>query len=137
MAEEVALHRHKTIFVRGTTSSKLGTAILTTERLVFFDEKFSSTGTGGILDDALVHALQKRRERGGPMLDLPLASITRIAREKKLFAKDRIRISTTDDEYLFNEGWKEWSPLLLQTLSTQHGRRTIEEAPDHWLVQPT
>jgi len=98
VADEVELHRRTTTLLRGTTGSKIGTALLTTERVVFFDETLSTTGTGGVFEDALVSVLQQRHERGGPLLDVPLESITRIAREKKLLAKDRIRISTADGE---------------------------------------
>jgi hypothetical protein len=80
--------------------------------------------------------MQKRHEAGGPLLELPLASITRISREKKLLAKGRIRIATADEEHLFNEAWNEWSPLICNALVSKHGKQAIEDGPDAWRFEP-
>jgi hypothetical protein len=50
--------------------------------------------------------------------------------------KDRITISTADGEYLFSDGWKDWSPLLRDTLTQRHGRQVIEDGPDIWRIEP-
>jgi hypothetical protein len=124
------------IWVRGTTNSLLGTAVLTGDRLLFFHTKFAKTGTGGILEDMVVGALQKRHEAGGPALELELASITGLHCERKLLARDRLAISTAEGDYLFSDGWKAWGPLLRDTLVARHGRRVLEEQPDAWRVGP-
>lgn len=136
VAEEVELHRHKTVWVRGTTNSKIGVAVLTNQRILFWDEKYSKTGTGGILDDLMVEVLQKRHSAKGPLLDIPVESITGIKREKKLMAKKRIRLTTTDGEHLFNEGWDDWSPILIDVLTNQHGRQAVQEGDDTWRFAP-
>jgi len=132
--DEAEIARREIIWVRGTTNSLLGTAILTGDRLLFFHTKFAHTGMGGILDDLLVDALQKRHEKGGPALELELSSITGMHCERKLFARDRLAISTTGGDFLFSDGWKTWGPLLRDTLTTRHGRRVVEEQPDAWRV---
>ena len=76
MENKVELYRRETVLVRGVANSKIGTAILTTERLLFFNEKFSSAGGGGLVADVIVDVLQRRHEAGGPLLDLPLTSVT-------------------------------------------------------------
>jgi hypothetical protein len=87
---------------------------------------------GGALGAAIAGRLQKRHEDGGPLLELPLESVTRIERQRKLLNKDRILLVAGDDEYLFNDGWKDWSPLLREALSDNHGRAIIEEEPERW-----
>jgi hypothetical protein len=46
--------------------------------------------------------------------------------------EDRILLEVGDDEYLFNDGWKDWSPLLREVLSGDHERDIIEEEPERW-----
>ena len=113
----------------------MGSGILTDQRPIFFDEKFSSNAAFGVLGAGIADRLQKRHEEGGPLLDLPLSSITGIERQKKLLGKDRILISTAQEQYLFSDGWKDWSPLLREQLASVHGRRIVEETPERWLIQ--
>jgi hypothetical protein len=87
MQDESELARLSTILVRGVTDSKLGTAILTQDRILFYDEKFSETGTGGILEDLVVGALQKRHEARGPLVEIELSSLTGLALQKAPIAK--------------------------------------------------
>jgi hypothetical protein len=133
---EAEIARRETVWVRGTTNSLLGTAILTGERLLFFHTKFATTGTGGVLEDMLVGALQRRHEQGGPALEVDLSSITGLRCERKLFARDRLGISTSDGDYLFNDGWKDWAPLIRDTLIAGHARKVVEDRPDAWRVEP-
>ncbi len=124
------------IWVRGTTNSLLGTAILTGDRLLFFHTKFAKMGMGGILEDLIVDALQRRHEQAGPALELELSSITGLHSERKLFARDRLALSTSGGDYLFSDGWKAWGPLIRDTLTANHGRRVIEDQPEAWRVEP-
>jgi hypothetical protein len=136
VGDERELGQRQTAWVRGATDTKIGRAILTTDRLLFFDQKFMGGAAGGVLGVAVADALQRRHEDGGPLLELPLESVTRIARQKKLLNKDRIALVTADGEFVFNDGWKEWSPLLRDALTNDHGRRLIEEGPDSWRFDP-
>ena len=135
MAGDPELGRLKTAWVRGTTDTKLGTAVLTPERLAFWDTKFLNTA-GSALQAVLVDRLQKRHEEGGPMFDLPLASITRITRAKKLLNKNRIVLATSDGEYVLNDGWKDFAPLLRDALNTHHSRMIVQESDEDWRIQP-
>jgi hypothetical protein len=136
MQNESELARLSTILVRGVTDSKLGTAILTQDRILFYDEKFSKTGTGGILEDLVVNTLQKRHEARGPMVEIALSSLTGLALQKKLLSRNRLSISTTDGDFLFSEGWKEWGPLLRDILTRHHDRRVTEQTPEVWRIEP-
>jgi hypothetical protein len=132
--EERELERHQTAWVRGLTDTKMGQGILTTERILFFDQKFAANAAFGLANIITDH-LQKRHEDGGPMLDLPLTSITGVRREKKMLNKDRIALTTTDGEYLFNDGWKAWSPLLRDALAVG-GRRIVDRGGDAFAAEP-
>ena len=134
---EQELHRVKNVLVRGTFNSKIGTAVLTDERLLFFDERFSSAGGGGGIEGEitgwLVDRLQQRHEAKGPLLELPVQEISRIARETKLMNKDRIRIFAADgQEYLFNEGWRVWSHYLVEVMRVRYGRTPVAVSADEW-----
>jgi hypothetical protein len=137
MAGEAELNRRQTAWVRGATDTKLGQAILTSERLLFFDKKFMGGAAAGVVGVLVDRELERRRDPArGPLLELPLASITRISRNKKLLNKDRLLLSTADEEYLFADGWKEWAPLLRDALTSHHGRQIVEDSRDDWRVEP-
>jgi hypothetical protein len=135
MAEDLELGRLKTVWVRGAANSKMGTAVLSHDRLSFWDTKYLGTG-GGAIQAVLVDRLQKRHEEGGPMFDLPLASITAMRRAKKLLNKNRLVIVADGEEYVFNEGWKDFAPQVREALETHHGRRVVEQSEEEWRVEP-
>lgn len=134
MADERELARWFTALVRGTTNSKIGTVIITNERVLFWDQKFAHNAAAGVLTALIVDRLQKRHEKGGPLLDVPLSTITAMRRERKLLNKDRLALSTSDGEHLFNDGWAKWAPVLREALAGQ-GRAVVEDGPDAWSVQ--
>ncbi|MDQ6778023.1 MAG: hypothetical protein M3071_17835 [Actinomycetota bacterium] len=136
MTGERELSQRQTAWVRGATSTKLGTAILTSQRLLFFDTKFMGGVAGGALGVALAERLQKRHEDGGPLLELPLSTLTRIERQKKLLNKDRIVLVAADDENVFTDGWKDWSQLLLDVLRSDHGRDVVEDGSERGRIEP-
>jgi hypothetical protein len=90
MSEEVQLATKQTALVDGATSTKMGKAIVTSERIVFVDTKFM-----GVAGGALGAAIRT---------------------------------------FLFNDGWKELSPVLKEALQTRHGRQVVEQSPDSWRV---
>ncbi len=135
MSDAEGLDHRRTAWLEGGTKAKMGHAALTTERLLFFDIKFEGAGAGA-LGAMIGGKLQKRHEEGGPLVNIALSEITALSHERKLMGKDRIRITTGADEYLFSDGWKAWSPLLRDTLTSKYGRRVVEESPDVWRVNP-
>jgi hypothetical protein len=136
MTEERELSQRRTAWLRGATNTKLGTAILTSQRLLFFDEKFMAGVAVGALGAFLAERLQKRHEEGGPLLELPLSAVTRIERQKKLLNKSRIVLVADGAEYLFNDGWKDWSQLLVDVLRSDYGRDVVEDGTDRWRIEP-
>jgi hypothetical protein len=134
--EEQKLSQRQTAWIRGATSAKMGHAVLTTQRLVFFDEKFAPNAALGLVGNVIFDRLQKKHEKGGPLVEIPLGAITGLARRTKLLGKDRIAITTPEGEFLFSNGWKAWSQLLKDTLTTRFGRRVVEETPDSWRIEP-
>ncbi|MBM3671216.1 MAG: hypothetical protein FJW86_03345 [Actinobacteria bacterium] len=65
---------------------------------------------------------------------MPLTTVTTATRQKKLLNKERISISTTDGEHLFNDGWSKWSPVLRQALM-DFGRTIVDESVDSFRVE--
>jgi hypothetical protein len=128
------LARKRTAWVRGATDTKMGTMILTPEGLAFFDEKFSANAAFGVVSGLITDALQKKHDEGGPLFAVPVAEVTGVAREKKLLNKDRWRLTTVDGEYLLNDGWSLFSPLLHQLVAD--GGRRVSDAADRWSVSP-
>jgi hypothetical protein len=135
MSEEVELATRQTAIVDGVASTKVGTAFVTSERMVFIDTKFMGGAAGGVLGAVIADALQKRHEQGGPYAEMALSSITNVRRETKLLNKDRIAIQTAERTYLFKGGWKELGPVLKEALQTRHGRHVLEDSADSWQVQ--
>ena len=133
MADETELARKRTAWVRGTTNTKMGTAVVTSERVVFFDEKFSANAAFGLVAGAVTDALQQGHEATGPLLEIPLAAVTGAAREKKLLNKDRLRVATAEAEYLFNDGWSSLGPALRRALA-ERGRTVTDAGGDAWRV---
>ena len=101
----------------------------------FFHTKFA-TGAGSILSDLVADTLQKRYEKGGPALDLPLSAITGLHRERKFLARNRLAISTADAEHLFSDGWSEWGLLLRYMLTSRLGRKVVDDKADAWRIEP-
>jgi hypothetical protein len=134
MTEERELTQTQTAWVRGAATTKMGKAILTTQRLLFFDQKYAQNASFGVITNVITGKLQKRHEEQGALLELPLGDITGIAHEKKLMSKDRIVLTTADDTYTFANGWKGMSPLLRQALVEEHGRRIDDGDPEAWRV---
>jgi hypothetical protein len=134
MPDEVELATKQTALVAGVTGTKMGTAIVTSERILFMDTKFMGGVTGGVVGTILADALQKQHEQGGPYAEIPLPAITSLRREKKLLNKDRLAVGTAEREYLFNDGWKQLSPVLKEALVTHHRRRVVEHSPDAWQI---
>jgi hypothetical protein len=133
VTDETELDTRNTALVAGA-KSKVGHAIVTNRQLVFFDTKFMGGSAGGVLGAAIASGLQKRHEDGGPLVTIPVESITGITRQKKLLSKDRVEISTTGDTYVFSDGWEKWSVLLRDLLTSDYGKTIADNGTDSWSV---
>ena len=111
--QEIELSSRRTAWVRGLTNTRMGTAVLSTERLLFYEG----------------------REGGRPLLDLSLSSITEITHEPHGLGRDRITVTTNDASYVFADGWSEWSGLLAQALKDRHGREIVAETVERWQIR--
>src|SRR4051794_24810700 len=98
MSDEREVDRRLTSWIPATGVPRIGEAVLTTRRLTFLH------------------------------LVIDLDEVREARRERTLLHRDRIRIRTADDEYLFNEGWTAWHEAL-QARIEAHGTRRVEGAP--------
>jgi hypothetical protein len=103
MSDDVQVDRKLTSWIRDAGPPEMGEAILTTRRL-------------------------ELRVAGDQPIVIELDDVLAIAHERRLLRRDRIRITTTDGEYLINDGWQAWSPLLLARVQAR-GTRRVEGAP--------
>lgn len=116
MADEVVLDERKATFLPATGRARIGRAVLTTERVLVFDEKWNSAiafGVGGPLAAAVTERLQRRHEAGGPMLELALSDVAAVERARKGLNKDVLLLRTAaGEEHRFIGMYGAWSPLL-------------------------
>lgn len=133
--DEVALYDGSSGMMSNQAWANLGRVTITNERLLFFKEHFKqSTKHAPLLPHLVGHALDARKK--GPKLELALPDITGVRHAKSALRRDMVVLSTADAEYHFSSGWKEWSPLLRETLATRHHGRLVEEDGDVWRVEP-
>lgn len=128
-ANETELNSCQTAWIKGYKDTKIGDAVLTSQRLLFYDKKIKVQLFGAV-GSLVADGLAKRGGEKAPQLELPLASITAVTRQKKFVSKDRILLTTADGAYLFSDGFKSWSPLLREALVTTHGRRIVDQGED-------
>ena len=126
-----------TTLLHGSGQGTTGTGTLTDQRVIF-------TKTPPFVYRLLVETVEaptlqewvaKLAQRRTPLLELPLASLTRIERTPSLGEPDRIGLYTTDQEYIFLSGWADWAPLIRETLTVRHGRRIDEVHSDAWKIE--
>ena len=129
MSEPQVLAQKQTMLVQGVTGTKMGTLLVLGDRFTFMQTKYLGGATGGLLGVAIADALQKKHEEGGPMLDVPLSTVTGWHREKKLLNKKLISIDAGGQTYLFNDGWEEISAGL-RTALTALGRQVTDIGPE-------
>lgn len=133
---EVELEEHRDVLA-GQGWPKMGRALLTNDRIVFVDQKFNegaAAASGGILAGIVAARLQKRHEKKGPALDVPVTSITRVARETKRRNNKILVLELGDTERKLNESYERWEPLLRRLLVERHGGNLVEDGQDAWRV---
>ncbi|MEA2477367.1 MAG: hypothetical protein QOC87_1566 [Actinomycetota bacterium] len=134
---EVEIEQHSTALLGDGIRATMGRAILTNDRIMFFDKRFDTgagAATAGIVGGAIVDRLQKAHEAGAPLLDLPLSDVLRVSQTKRLLNKDIIVLETKSGEYRLNDGFKKLDSLLRRLLTERFGRTITEEAPGVWSV---
>ena len=133
---EVELEEHKDVLT-GQGWPKMGRALLTNDRIVFVDQRFNegaAMASGGILAGVVARKLQKRHEAKGAALDVPLASITRVARGQKRSNKKILVLELDGGERRLNEAFERWEPLLRRLLVERHAGNLVEDGEDAWRV---
>jgi hypothetical protein len=137
MSSEITLDDRKTTFLPAQGRPRIGRAVLTSDRILLFDERWNSQvgyGVGGPLAAAITERLQRRHEAGGPFLDLPLSELAGVFRRRKGLNRDVLLVRTrSGDEHRFIGMFSAWSPLLQDALTGRHGRAVTPE-PGGWSV---
>jgi hypothetical protein len=137
---EVELERHKGIAVSvGGERGKMGSVMLTNDRILFTQQKFMNTGQGGALGALVVDQLQKRSEKraGGPREVLKLADIRSARTNKRRMLPDLYEFTLADGStsWLSKEMRKRWDDTIRRLLAERHGRTVIDDGEGGWRVE--
>jgi hypothetical protein len=128
---EQVLHEQATVLMAGGPfTNKRGNAFLTNDRILFADVKFDPGEIGG----ALAGWLESFRKDRPPMVDMPLADVTKVWHLKKLTVRDIIVVESSSGEARFSTGFKEWTPLLRRAITERHGRTVTDDGEEGFSV---
>jgi hypothetical protein len=128
--EQVLSEQATVLMAGGPFSNKRGNAYLTNDRILFADVKFDANEIGG----ALAGWLESFRKERPPMVDMPLADVTKVWHLKKMTVRDIIVVESSSAEARFSTGWGEWVPLLRRVLQERHARTVTDDGPDAFTV---
>ena len=131
---EQVLHEQATVLMAGGPfTNKRGNAFLTNDRILFSDVKFDADQIGG----ALAGWLESFRKERPPMVDMPLADVTKVWHLKKLTVRDIIVVESSSGEARFSTGYGAWTPLLRRVLQERHGRTVVDDGTEGFTVTPS
>ncbi|MEA2477369.1 MAG: hypothetical protein QOC87_1568 [Actinomycetota bacterium] len=135
---EAELNNQVTVLMAGgPLKNKRGHAILTNDRVLFFDQRFNaqqSAAVGGILAGLLAQGLEKARGTKPPIVDMPLTDIAHVSHVTKMTVRDILVIEGPNGTIQFAQGYKTWEPLLRRALTERHDRTIVEDGSGSWKV---
>lgn len=110
-------------------------AVLTAQSIVIHHQRFAEGvggATGGLLGFGVARKMQKRsEEKHGPLLEVPLSAIRRIAKYKR----DGIELALEDGRSVGLIGvWKHWTEPLRDALVEHHQRSLAPDGSEAWNV---
>lgn len=138
-APEVELEQRRgiAVSVRGERG-KMGTAVLTNDRILFTQQKFAAAG-GGLLEAVVADQLQKRHERkaGGPQEVLALAELRGARMNRRRLLPDLYEFTLADGStcWLSRDVRKTWDPAIRRLLVERHGRTVVDDGEGGWRVE--
>ena len=115
---------------------KLGTLVLTNDRILFTQKKFVSASGGGALAALVAGGLQRRSEKkaGGPMEVALIAEIRGGAPAKRKFLPDlyAFTLEAGSGFRVSLKNGERWEPTIRRLLSDRHGRTVSDEGDGAW-----
>jgi hypothetical protein len=125
------------VSVRGERG-KMGTVVLTNDRLLFTQQKFATAG-GGVLAAVAADQLQKRYERksGGPREVLALAGLRGAGLKRRRLLPDLYEFTLDDGStcWVSRDLRETWDPTIRRLLAERHQRRVVDDGEDGWRVE--
>ena len=135
---DVEVRRGEPLLLEGQRG-KLGTMVLTNDRILWTHQKFASTAGGGVLAELVAQQLQKRSERkaGGPMEVCQLAEVTSATPVKRRFLPDLYELGLSDgSSFRISVGLrKAWDPIIRRLLTDRHGRTISDGGDGSWRAE--
>ena len=132
---ELAVRGGEPLMLEGQRG-KLGTLVLTNDRILFTHQKFAASAGGGVLAVLVAGELQRRSEKkaGGPMEVAAISEIRGGAPAKRRFLPDLYELRL-DDGSSFRISLKQgerWEPAIRRLLAERHGRALSDEGDGGW-----
>jgi hypothetical protein len=131
-------HRNGAAVSIGGERGKMGTVVLTNDRILFTQQKFAQTGTGGLLGALVVDQLQKRSERkaGGPTEVFALPEVRSAYLKKRRMLPDLYEFELADGStcWFSKDIRKNWDGTIRRLLAERHGRTVVDDGEDAWRV---
>ena len=116
---------------------KLGTVVLTNDRILFSQQKFASAD-GGVLGALVADQLQKRSERkaGGPREVLALGELRGARLNRRRLLPDLYEFTLEDGSicWVSHNVRKTWDPTIRRLLAERHGRTVVDDGEESWRV---
>ena len=117
-----------TELVRASGETTPGTLLLTSRHLSFFDRALPPSSELGSIDELL----DSPKDMGGPLVRIPVLAVLTASRDSRRSHRNRLRISSTVGDFLFNDGWTSVQPMLRKVIVEGHLRSISELDVDSW-----
>jgi hypothetical protein len=124
------------VSIRGERG-KMGTAILTNDRILFTQQKFAAAGGGALAALAADRLQQRSEKKSGPREVLALTEVTGARRNRRRFLPDLYEFTLNDGStsWLSENMRERWDAQIRRLLAERHGRSTVDEADEAWRVE--
>ena len=134
---EVEVRKGSAVSIGGERG-KMGTVVLTNDRILFTQQKFAQSGTGGVLGALVIDQLQKRSERkaGGPTEVFALPEVRKAYLKKRRMLPDLYEFELDDGStcWFSKDIRKHWDGTIRRLLSARPGRTVVDDGDDAWRV---
>ena len=128
----------KSLVMQEGERGKIGTVVLTNDRMLFTQQKFDSGVGGGALGALVAEGLQKRSEKksGGPRELFSLSEVQGIKKVRRRMRGDIYEFTLIDGTTcaVDAKAMKGWNETVLRLLAERHGRTVSEVGEDAWQV---
>ncbi len=137
--EEVQIdQRSRVLLMQPGQRGKIGFVSLTNDRILFSQQKFDATASGGVAAALVARGLQKHADKkaGGPSEVLSLGDIRSAKRIRRPLRGDLYEFTLEDGSTrgIGASAARSWDPTIRRLLTERHGRALSEDGEGAWRV---